>query len=202
MKILLETKRMILRQYTEDDVENLFELNNDPGVFKWLPYLQVERAKIQDDIQRFISYYDKYNGYGTWAAIEKSKNKFIGWFMFLPFKEMPYFKPELGDPDDIEIGFYFLKDVWGRGYATEGSRALILKGFSEFGTLRVMGTALAANKASIRVMGKVGMRLEKNFFYEEMESLKIPAQEVVICGLNKEEFQQRVAEKAEGQVSF
>ncbi len=190
MEIFIETQRLLLRQYTKDDVDNLFELNNDPDVLHWLPYLQVDRAKIQDDIQRYISSYKKYKGYGTWAAIEKSKKAIIGWFMFLPFKELPYFNPELGNPEDIELGFYFRKDAWGKGYATEGSLALILKGFLELGTQRVMGTAMAANKASIRVMEKAGMKLEKSFFYEELEALKIPAQEVVICGLNKAEFRQ------------
>ncbi len=190
MKTFIETDRMILRKYTENDVENLYKLNNDPGVYHWLPYLQVDRAKIIDDIRRFTSYYEKYNGYGTWAAIEKSNKKFIGWFMLLPFKEMPYFDPELGAPEDIEIGFYFFKDVWGKGYATEGSKALILKGFSELGTQRIMGTAMAVNSASIRVMEKIGMKLEKKLLYKGMESLRIPEVEIVVMGLNKETFHQ------------
>lgn len=189
MNTYLETENLILRQYTESDVDALTSLNNDPDILHWIPYLQRERDKIKEDILRYFSYYKKYVGYGAWATIEKSSSAFIGWYMFLPFGELPYFNPEFGDAEDIELGFYFTKATWGKGYATEGSKAIISNGFSKLGTQRVMGTALSRNKASIRVMEKVGMQLERKFIYQELESWGIPAQEVVIYGLNKNTYQ-------------
>ncbi len=74
------------------------------------------------------------------------------------------------------------KAAWGKGYATEGSKALIFKGFSELGTQRVVSVALAANVASIRVMEKADLKLENKFVYESH------GQQVVVYVLNKDEF--------------
>ena len=55
------------------------------------------------------------------------------------------------------------KSAWGKGYATEGSRALIRKGFTEFGVQRVVAQAMAVNQASRRVMEKAGLKLVRTF---------------------------------------
>ena len=74
------------------------------------------------------------------------------------------------------------KAAWGKGYATEGSKALIFKGFSELRTQRVVAVALAANVASVRVMEKAGLKLENRFVYQGH------GQEIVIYALNKDDF--------------
>jgi RimJ/RimL family protein N-acetyltransferase len=94
-----------------------------------------------------------------------------------------YFDPALANPSDIELGYRLRKAAWGKGYATEGAKALILKGFSELGTQCVIAAALSANLASIRVLEKAGLRLQIKFFYEEL------GQEVVVYALNKNEFE-------------
>lgn len=189
MTIFLETGQLILRQFTTEDTRDLLDINREPEVRCWLPFLPVKQEAILMDIQRYRSFYKKYEGYGNWAVIETSSKRLIGWFMFLPFHEMPYFNPELRDPDDVEIGFYFKKESWGRGYATQVCRSIIPKGFSELGTQCVMATALAANTASIRVMEKSGLTLDKKFTYNELEAMKLPPQEVVIYALSKKTFQ-------------
>lgn len=185
MKIFLETERLILRQFTEDDADNLFELNSDPDVVRFTPDVSqpTEYKVIQTQIlPRFFSYYKKYDGYGVWAVIEKSSQDFIGWFLFRPAVYASYFDPTLANPSDIELGYRLRKAAWGKGYATEGSKALILKGFSELGTQLVIAVALAANVASIRVLEKVGLKLKKRFIYEGN------GQEVVIYALKEDEF--------------
>lgn len=185
MKIFLETERLILRQFTEDDADNLFELNSDPDVVRFTPDVgqPTEYKVIQTQIlPRFFSYYKKYDGYGVWAVIEKSSQEFIGWFLFRPAMHASYFDPALANPMDIELGYRLRKVAWGKGYATEGSKALIFKGFSELGTQLVIAVALAENVASIRVMKKAGLKLEKRFFYEGN------GQEVVIYVLKEDEF--------------
>ena len=97
--------------------------------------------------------------------------------------EASYFDPALADASDIELGYRLRKASWGKGYATEGSKALILKGFSELGTQRVVAVALAANVASVRVMEKVGLKLEKRLFPE-----RLLGNEAVIYALNKHKF--------------
>lgn len=182
MKIFLETERLILRQFTENDTDNLLELNSDPDVVRFTSDAgqPTEYKVIQTQIlPKFFTYYEKYDGYGVWAAIEKSSQAFIGWFLFRPAVDASYFNPAFANESDIEIGYRLLKAAWGKGYATEGSKAIILKGFSVLGTQRVVSVALAANVASIRVMEKVGLKLEKRFVYEGH------GQEVVLYALNR-----------------
>ncbi|MFH7025303.1 MAG: GNAT family N-acetyltransferase [Heteroscytonema crispum UTEX LB 1556] len=185
MKIFLETQRLIMRRLTEDDIDNLFELDSDVDVVRFAnadgkptPYGVMK----QQTLPRFLSYYEMYENYGLWAAIEKSSNEFIGWFHLRPNLN----NPAINDVDEIELGYRLKKSVWGKGYATEGSRALVLKGFSELGVKRVVSTALVANKASIRVMEKAGLKFEKNFMEKRFTG---GSQEAVKYSLNKDEFQ-------------
>ncbi|MEM7554780.1 MAG: GNAT family N-acetyltransferase [Cyanobacteria bacterium P01_A01_bin.84] len=181
MNIVLETERIILRQFIEDDVDKLVELNSDPDVVKFTSDAEHPQTYLETKakVAKIINSYQKYNGYGIWAAIEKSSQSFIGWFLFRPVIDASYFDPNFADEDDIELGYRLKKIFWGQGYGTEVSQALINQGFSELGMKRVLAVAISANKASIRVMEKVGLQLEHKFIYQEN------GQEVVIYALNK-----------------
>jgi [ribosomal protein S5]-alanine N-acetyltransferase len=169
MHVLLETGRLVLRQFTENDVDNLIELNSDPDVVHFTADKQTDRAIIQTQtLPKWLKYYEEYDGYGIWAVVEKSSQAFIGWFIFRPAVHAPYFDPALANPDDIELGYRLRKVAWGKGYATEGSKALILKSFSELRAQRIVAPALAANVASIRVLEKSGLKLEKKFIDEKL----------------------------------
>jgi [ribosomal protein S5]-alanine N-acetyltransferase len=169
MHVLLETERLVLRQFTENDVDNLIELNSDPDVVRFTADKQTDLAIIQTQtLPKWLKYYEEYDGYGIWAVVEKSSQAFIGWFIFRPAVHAPYFDPALANPDDIELGYRLRKVAWGKGYATEGSKALILKGFSELRAQRIVAPALAANVASIRVLEKSGLKLEKKFIDEKL----------------------------------
>ncbi|MGI0485755.1 GNAT family N-acetyltransferase [Pantanalinema rosaneae CENA516] len=177
--MLLETDRLILRQFTEDDVDNLIALNSDPDVVRFTADREVDRSVIQTQIlPQWFSFYETYNGYGVWAAVEKSSQTFIGWFIFRPAVHAAYFDPALADPNDIELGYRLRKSAWGKGYATEGAKALIFKGFSELGAQRIVAPALAANVASIRVLEKSGLQLQHRFTDAKL------GLEVVIYALN------------------
>jgi RimJ/RimL family protein N-acetyltransferase len=102
-----------------------------------------------------MSYYDHFDGYGFWAAIDKTSDRFLGWF---------HLRPQDGDRvDQPELGYRLRREVWGRGYATEGARALIRKGFTDLGAQRVVASAFRANLASRRVMEKCGMTLARSY---------------------------------------
>lgn len=182
MRIFLETERLILRQFTNEDARNLFELDSDPEVVQFTPQAEQppDYAVIETRIlPRFLTYYEKYEGYGVWAVIEKSSQDFIGWFLFRPAFEASYFNSALAHSTDIEIGYRLRKASWGKGYTTEGARALIVKGFSELGVQRVVAAALSANVASIRVLEKSGLKLQHKFVDKTLD------QEVVIYALQR-----------------
>lgn len=78
--------------------------------------------------------------------------------------------------------------MWSKGYATEGSRALVRKGFSELGVQRVIATALAENAASIRVMEKAGLKLEKRFTYQNTGLEAVDGREAGKYALDRNSF--------------
>lgn len=156
----LETDRLRLRRFTPDDLDALYELDGDPDVIRWtnLDGRRAPYAFYRDVLlPRNLAYYTQYAGYGYWVAVEQATGTWLGWF---------HFRPARDDPDGIELGYRLRQSVWGRGFATEGSRALIRKGFAELGTVRVSATALAANRASIRVIEKAGLRHDRDYTYE------------------------------------
>jgi len=156
--IYLETDRMILRRLTEEDAEHLFDLDSDPAVMEFLTG-GVPNARefiVERSLPCFLGYYEQYDDFGLWAAIEKESSQFMGWFHFRPFKE---------NPDETELGYRLKQAYWGRGFATEGSRALINKGFQELAVTKVVATAMSLNTRSRCVMEKVGLQFEKEFVY-------------------------------------
>jgi RimJ/RimL family protein N-acetyltransferase len=146
MQVFLETDRLVLRQFTTADADNLVNLDADPDVMRFVTGgIPTSRQEIEDEfLPAFLGYYQRYEGYGFWAAIEKATGEFLGWF---------HFRPRDGAaPGEVELGYRLRKSAWGKGYATEGSRALIRKGFTELGVQRVVAGAMAVNQASRRVM--------------------------------------------------
>jgi RimJ/RimL family protein N-acetyltransferase len=191
VNVFLETERLLLRRFTHDDVDNLYHLDSDPEVMRYVtggattPREEVEHV----DLPAFMSYYDRCDGYGFWAAIDKSTDRFLGWF---------HLRPQEGDPvDQPELGYRLRREVWGMGYATEGARALIRKGFTDLGAQRVVAMAFRDNLASRRVMEKSGMTLARAFRLtpeqlEEMLGITSPAHfdaEAVEYAITKSEWE-------------
>jgi RimJ/RimL family protein N-acetyltransferase len=148
VKILLETNRLTLRAATPDDVDNLYVLDSDPEVMRYINGGQpTPRQEISDGIIPFwLKLYERHDGLGYWIAQSKADQRFLGWFHFRP-----------GPGDDVELGYRLLRSAWDRGYATEGSRALIRKGFTDMGVQRVFAHTMAVNLASRRVLEKCGL---------------------------------------------
>jgi RimJ/RimL family protein N-acetyltransferase len=157
VQVFLETERLVLRRFTGDDIDHLVELDSDPEVMRFINGGRpTPRDEIENDVlPGFLGYYERYAGYGFWAAVERSTGRFIGWFHFRPAKEAP--------PDEVELGYRLRKSAWGKGYATEGSRDLIDKGFAELGVERVFASTMVVNVASRRVLEKSGLRVVRVF---------------------------------------
>ena len=149
MHIVLKTPRLVLRQFTEDDVDNLFNLNSDPEVMRYLSGGRpTPRDQIQDQIIPFhLGLYDRLDRLGTWAAESTATGEFLGWFHFRPGHDS-------NDIANIELGYRLRRSSWNKGYATEGSRALVSMGFTDLGVERVFALTMTVNTASRHVLEK------------------------------------------------
>jgi len=156
MKIYLETERMILREFTKDDVDNLFDLDSDPDVTRYINGGKTTPRKYIKGkvIPRILGYYKDYNDQGIWAALDKKDGAFMGWF---------HLRPNHQDKTETELGYRLKKHYWGSGYATEGAIALVSKGFNELHVDVIVAIADPDNHASHRVMAKAGLKYEKQY---------------------------------------
>jgi len=151
MNFILETPRLILREFDISDAENLFLLNSDPDVIRYTGdnhFKNLEEAKAL--IENYIPY--KRDGFGRWTVLLKDTNEFLGWNGLRKLEDNGY----------IDLGYRFLKKHWNKGYATESSLACLKYGFEKLGMTEICARAIKENVASIRVMQKCGMTYWKD----------------------------------------
>ncbi|MGW4896139.1 GNAT family N-acetyltransferase [Kitasatospora sp. NPDC004240] len=159
MTAFLTTERLVLRRFTasEEDVDQLVELDADPEVTRYLSGGRpTPRETVAGEIlPLYLDHYERYGTLGWWAAEERDGGAFLGWFEFRP--------PDHAAPREIELGYRLRRAAWGRGLATEGARALIDRGFAELGVERVCAYTMAVNLGSRRVMEKAGLAYVRTF---------------------------------------
>ncbi|MES2849761.1 MAG: GNAT family N-acetyltransferase [Bacteroidota bacterium] len=146
MKIILETERLFLRQFTEADAVLVRQLSAAPGVLQYIPEpVPASDEEAKDVIINIILPQYK-NGLGRWATHVKDTNEFIGWCGLKLVKE------------DIDLGYRFLPSAWGKGYATEAAKATLQYGHQNLKLEKVIAHAHIDNIASQKVLEKIGMQ--------------------------------------------
>jgi len=130
-----------------DDAAGLVALNSDPAVQEFLGEERPTEEEMTEWIQRVNTNWPQGTNRGFWAVEEGGE--FIGWFHLRPAR----------DTGETELGYRLNKDSWGRGLATEGSKALLKLAPGE----RVIARTLITNLRSRRVMEKLGMSLQRTF---------------------------------------
>ena len=148
MQIIFETPRLVLRQFTEDDAPLILQLNSDPEIVKYVHemVLTTEEQAKKIIVDTILPQYK--NNLGRWATYTKSNNEFIGWCGLK-------YRLEL---DEIDLGYRFKKDAWGKGYATEAAKHTLDHGFNTLHLTIITGRAHIENIASIKVLEKIGMQ--------------------------------------------
>ncbi|MFJ9769690.1 GNAT family N-acetyltransferase [Kitasatospora sp. NPDC101157] len=157
MHVFLDTARLALRPFTEADTDHLHALDNDPEVMRFINGgAPTSREAVETRVlPRLLHDHPCLGTRGFWAAEERATGHFLGWFEFRPLDD--------DTPAVVELGYRLNRTAWGRGYATEGSRALIDKGFTDLGVERVTANTMAVNSRSRRVMEKSGLSFLRNF---------------------------------------
>jgi RimJ/RimL family protein N-acetyltransferase len=159
-----ETGRLRLRPLTEADADALAALHGDPEVMRRIDDGRpVPRALVVGrTLPALLREYDDLpDGFGCFAAEERATGTFLGWCALRPTAD-----------GAAELGYRLRPAAWGRGYATEGARALVRHGFATLGVRRVVATTMTVNTASRRVMEKAGLRLVRTFFEEWPEYIE------------------------------
>lgn len=159
----LETPRLVLRDFTSEDEGLLVDLDSDPEVMRYITNGEsTSRERVREWVlPRFTHHYSHVPKMGCFAAHERVNGAFIGWFHLRPaVAEHPSGPDTEGQP---ELGYRLKRSAWGKGYATEGSLALLRKGFEEYRLPLIVATAMKANRGSWHVMEKIGMKWERDF---------------------------------------
>ncbi len=157
MTPIIETERLILREFSINDYKDVYAFNASQEVQE---YTGDKVLASLDDAKELIKNvwhadYKKY-GYGRWAVVHKAENKVIG---FAGLKYLPEF-------NETDIGFRFLPAYWGKGLATEASREIIKYGFEKLNLDKIIGMAIAENIASCKVLEKIGLTFYKIADYD------------------------------------
>jgi len=148
MKIL-ETQRLILREIHPDDIDEIFKMNGDPDVMKYVGDGSVRTyEQMLQEMDMLISHYTRKPGLGIWATILKKTSTFVGASGLVYYDNTP----------EVEIGYRIQKEHWNRGYATEASVGLLEYGFQNLKLKKIVSSAHVKNLASRRVMEKIGMK--------------------------------------------
>jgi RimJ/RimL family protein N-acetyltransferase len=185
VRVILQTERLTLRQFTADDADNLYELNSDPEVMRYLTGGRpTPREVLRDEVIPFhLAVYERLDRLGTWAAESAATGEFLGWFHFRPGAD--------ADVTNIDLGYRLRRPAWNRGYATEGSRALINMGFTDLGVQRVFAHTMAVNSASRRVLEKCGLTLVRTTPYDGPDVIEWYEHGEVEYALTKPEWEAR-----------
>ncbi|MER9726974.1 MULTISPECIES: GNAT family N-acetyltransferase [unclassified Mesorhizobium] len=146
---MLQTKRLLLREWKDEDVDSFARMNDDPRVARYLGQF-ADRAAIEAwrNVQRdhFRTY-----GYGIWALEDLDTGGGIGFCGLMNVPYQTHFTPA------VEIAWRLHAEYWGRGYATEAASAALSFGFERVGLSEVVAYAFVENLASRRVMERLGM---------------------------------------------
>lgn len=147
----MDTERLHLRPFSIADAPAYLPLVSDPAVLRFTgEQPQSLEGARQVLLERPLRDYERY-GFGRMACIERSSGRLVG------FSGLKY----LEDLQEVDIGYRFLPDCWGKGYATESAQALLRDGMARHGIRRVIGLVYPENAASARVLKKLGLVLER-----------------------------------------
>lgn len=154
--IIAETERLILRRYTENDLQDLYEYLSNPNVVKFEPYMPMVMEEVKDNLKWRISTDEMI------AVQLKSENKMIG-NVYLGKRDF----------DSLEIGFVFNEKYWKKGYAKESCEKLVEEAF-KMGIHRIYAECDPMNQNSWGLLEKMGFlkegHLRKNVYFFKDEN--------------------------------
>jgi RimJ/RimL family protein N-acetyltransferase len=172
---VLETERLLLRQFHEGDLDAYARITSDPLVMRHVGGSPLTRDEAWRSLGYLLGHW-KIRGFGLWAAEEKATGRLIG--------RIGLYRPE-GWPG-LEVGWLVDRARWGEGFASEGGAASLRHAFEALRARRVISVIEPGNDASIRVAEKLGERLR--------ERIQLQGRRVLVYAIARAEWQARHSE--------
>ncbi|WP_288459232.1 GNAT family N-acetyltransferase [uncultured Chryseobacterium sp.] len=154
----LETQRLILRKFEETDAERLFLLDSDPEVMKYIGVPPLSDITESENVIKMIQQQYLDNGVGRLAVIEKETGLLIGW------SGLKLITQEINGYNNIyDLGYRFIPEYWGKGYALESAKASLDFGFNDLKAETIYAHAHSENEGSNHILRKLGFEKTGEF---------------------------------------
>ncbi|HEX2080586.1 MAG TPA: GNAT family protein [Longimicrobium sp.] len=177
--MILQTERLILREFTAGDWQAVFAYQNDPLYLRYYEHDSVTEQQAQAFVYRFITWQgEKPRSRVQLAVTLAETGEVIG--------NVGVRREAPGEPL-ADMGFELSPARWGRGYATEAARAMVELAFGDWGLDRVHAHCIADNTGSARVLEKAGLRREARL--REHQYFKGRYWDVLIYGILRGEWE-------------
>jgi ribosomal-protein-alanine N-acetyltransferase len=147
----LPTPRLWLRALRPADLDDLYAYASDPEIDRYTPWIHyASRDEARADLDHFLAEYER-DGLGAWGIEHRASSRLIG-----------IINTSLPHPHHrrVEMGYTIARAEWGQGFASEAAQALTAFCFDRLDLVRVEAVCLPANRASARVLTKIGMQFE------------------------------------------
>jgi RimJ/RimL family protein N-acetyltransferase len=163
---ITETERLILREFTLSDAEDLYRIYSDAETmrFQIVPEnysLELERYYLGRHIENYYSVF----GFGLWAVTLKKNNRLIG--------RCGLIRQPFEGGEAIEVSYLIEREFWNQGFASEAASAALKLGFEKYNFLRIVAFIDPRNTASIRVAENIGMRFERKVDFKSFGEVNL-----------------------------
>lgn len=161
MSLFLETKNLIIKTPEPSDFNDLYALQSDVEVMKYIGQGVRTQAEVRSGLEKAITHYQQHH-FSLGSVFAKESGAFVGraGLIYLAYDDTQ---------PDVEVGYALMKNAWNKGYATELARALIHWGFEQLTVARLVGIINPHNEGSRRVLEKAGMHYVGRSHYWDNE---------------------------------
>jgi RimJ/RimL family protein N-acetyltransferase len=160
MNIIVETERLIIREFEENDILSLYKIESDPRIIEFIPWSKLSTLNdCRKQIKKYISNYNKFK-LNTWAVVLKESDEVIG------ITQLIYSNKIKG----VEIGTKILPEYWSKGYASELSKSVVHYGLYDLEIDEITAVTDINNAGAIKSLINMGMTLKKYGYYNGAEA--------------------------------
>ncbi len=159
MKIIIETPRLVLRQFTMADAPLILALNSAPGVLQYIHERGLKTVEEAADVLQNIILPQYKNNLGRWAVHTKHNNDFVGWCGL----------KWLQTTNEVDLGYRFMPPYWSKGYATEAAQHTLNYGLHQLNLREIFGKTHIDKAASQNVLKKIGMQYVKEITEDNVQ---------------------------------